>query len=449
MGAWRTRITRMTACLGALAMVGTLTVGTAHADGRGGDHHETGHHHGDDERTVPHLRDLQHIVVLMQENRSFDDYFGQLNAYGQRRTAAEPTTGNADPTNPNGPAITPFHMPLPCQVADTNHSWTGTHAEIDGGKMDGFTAQNVDPADATGSRSMGYYDQTDLPFYYALANTFGIGDRYFASVPGPTYPNRFYEMTGTSFGHIQNDAPPPAGFTQKTIFGLLSDAGISWKVYYAQFPVASFFADVRAHAQNVVPIAQYFADAKAGTLPQVAFVEPMYIGTMSQESDEHPPANIQVGQQFTAGIVNALMASPNWTSSAFILTYDEHGGFYDHVAPPAAPAPDNIPPMLKPGDTPVGFTQYGVRVPFVVVSPFSKPHFVSHDVSDHTSILRFIERRYHLAPLTRRDAQANTLLEYFDFAHPHFDKPPVLPAATIDQAKAARCAALHPGILGL
>lgn len=424
MGAWRTRITRMTACLGALAMVGTLTVGTAHADGRGGDHHETGHHHGDDERTVPHLRDLQHIVVLMQENRSFDDYFGQLNAYGQRRTAAEPTTGNADPTNPNGPAITPFHMPLPCQVADTNHSWTGTHAEIDGGKMDGFTAQNVDPADATGSRSMGYYDQTDLPFYYALANTFGIGDRYFASVPGPTYPNRFYEMTGTSFGHIQNDAPPPAGFTQKTIFGLLSDAGISWKVYYAQFPVASFFADVRAHAQNVVPIAQYFADAKAGTLPQVAFVEPMYIGTMSQESDEHPPANIQVGQQFTAGIVNALMASPNWTSSAFILTYDEHGGFYDHVTPPAAAAPDDsVSPtafdrqeaarssrnqyLLAP-DYQFRFDRLGLRVPAILVSPLVGRGTVDSTPYDHTSILATVRDVFGTRPLTKRDAASKS-----------------------------------------
>jgi phospholipase C len=437
---WRTRIT---ACLGALAMVGTLTVGTAHADG-----HARGHDR-EDARKVAHLRDLQHIVVLMQENRSFDDYFGQLNAFGQRGTAPEPTTGNPDPTNPGGPAIRPFHFPLPCQVADTNHSWSGTHAEIDGGKMDGFTAQNVDPADPNGRRAMGYYDQTDLPFYYSLANTFGIGDRYFASVPGPTFPNRFYEMTGTSFGHIRNDFPPASGYTQKTIFGLLQDAGISWKVYYAQFPTAAFFSDVKAHMDHVVPVAQYFADAKAGTLPQVAFVEPTYIGTIAQESDEHPPANIQVGQQFAAGIVNALMASPDWSSSAFLLTYDEHGGLYDHVAPPKAPAPDDIPPMLQPGDTPVGFTQYGVRVPFVVVSPFAKPHFVSHQVSDHTSILRFIERRFHLRPLTRRDARANTLLEYFDFAHPHFEKPPVLPAATIDQAKAAQCAAAHPGILGL
>jgi phospholipase C len=219
-------------------------------------------------------------------------------------------------------------------------------------------------------------------------------------------------------------------------------------VYDAQFPTASFFADVKAHMDQVQPLSQYFADAAAGTLPQVAFVEPTYIGTVTQESDEHPPANIQLGQQFTANIVDALMKSPNWSSSAFFLTYDEHGGYYDHVAPPPAPVPDGIPPMLGPADTPAAFDHYGVRVPFVVMSPFSKPHFVSHRVSDHTSILAFIERRFGLDPLTQRDAKANALLDYFDFAHPAFRKPPRLPAATIDPTKAAQCAAIQPGVLG-
>jgi phospholipase C len=143
------------------------------------------------------------------------------------------------------------------------------------------------------------------------------------------------------------------------------------------------------------------------------------------------------------------MASPNWSSSAFMLTYDEHGGFYDHVAPPRAPKPDNIAPILKPGDLNVPFDRYGVRVPFLLVSPFSKPNFVSHRVSDHTSILKLIELRFGLKPLTERDEHANGLLEYFDFAHPHFTTPPSLPAASIDPVKAARCAAAHPGTLGI
>jgi phospholipase C len=296
---------------------------------------------------------------------------------------------------------------------------------------------------------MGFYDSGDLPFYYRLANTFGVGDRYFASVPGPTYPNRFYEMAGTSFGHIENDFPPAGGWPQPTIFGRLQQAGISWKVYDAQAATASFFADVQAHMDQVQPISQYYADAAAGTLPQVTFIEPTYIGSVTEAGDEHPPANIQVGQQFTAKVVQALTSSPDWSSSAFILTYDEHGGYYDHVAPPKAPVPDGIPPMLGPSDVPAAFDHYGVRVPFVMASPFSKQHFVSHRVSDHTSILAFIERRFGLPPLTQRDAKANALLEYFDFAHPHFRKPPRLPSPTIDPAKAAQCAALHPGTLGV
>jgi phospholipase C len=444
---WRTRLT---ALVGTLVLTAVVTTGTAQADGHGHGHDGPGHEHGEDrDHRRGSLRDLQHIVVLMQENRSFDSYFGQLHDEGQRRSDREPTRGNPDPTNPNGPNIKPFHATDLCTVADLNHEWTGTHLEYDGGRMDGFTVQNVDPKDPTGSRTMGYFDQSDLPFYYSLANTFGVGDRNFASVLGPTYPNRFYEMTGTSFGHIRNDFPPAGGYTQPTIFGRLQAAGISWKVYYALVPTASFFADVQAHPDHLAPIAQYYADAKAGTLPQVAFVEPRYIGDVTQEADEHPPSNPQVGQQFTSTIVNALMASPNWSSSAFILTYDEHGGYYDHVAPPRAPKPDDIPPMLKPGDINVGFDRFGIRVPFVMVSPFSRPHFVSHDVQDHTSILKLIETRFGLQPLTQRDAHADNLLDYFDFDHPHFLKPPTLATATIDPVRAAKCAADHPGILGL
>lgn len=441
---WRTRVT---ALVGTLVLVAAVTTGTAQADGRGHGHDRE---HGDRQvgRRVG-VRAINHIVVLMQENRSFDSYFGQLHDQGQPRTGEEPRRGNPDPTNPNGPRIRPFHAAELCTVADLNHEWTGTHLEFDGGRMDGFTAQNVDPKDPTGSRTMGYFDRSDLPFYYSLASTFGLGDRNFASVLGPTFPNRFYEMTGTSFGHIRNDFPPAGGFTQPTIFGRLQAAGISWKVYDATFPTAAFFSDVQAHLDHVAPIAQYYADAKAGTLPQVAFVEPRYIGDITQENDEHPPSNPQVGQQFTSTIVNALMTSPNWTSSALILTYDEHGGYYDHVVPPRAPKPDAIAPILTPGDTPAAFDRYGIRVPFVMVSPYSRPHFVSHDVQDHTSILKFIETRFGLKPLTQRDARADNLLDYFDFAHPHFLTPPKLAAATIDPTKAAQCAAAHPGILGI
>jgi phospholipase C len=391
---------------------------------------------------VPGLTALQHIVVLMQENRSYDNYFGALNHEGQSASAPEPRTGSG------AVGIPPFHQSANCEVTDLNHEWTGTHAQINHGRMDGFPAQNRAPADPTGRRAMGYYDRSDLPFYYGLANTFGIGDRYFSSVPGPTFPNRFYELAGTSFGHTDNDFPPRGGYPQPTIFRRLEQAGISWTVYYAQVATASFFSDVLAHPDKLKPISQYFADAAAGTLPQVSFLEPTYVGTVDKESDEHPPANFQVGQQFSSGLLRALMASPNWSSSAFLLTWDEHGGYYDHVPPPRAPQPDAIAPILKAGGVNVPFDRYGVRVPLLVASPFSRPHFVSHRVSDHTSILALIEQRFGLAPLTRRDAQANRLLEYFDFAHPHFTRPPQLPDATVDAAKAAQCLSLHPKVLG-
>ena len=164
---------------------------------------------------------------------------------------------------------------------------------------------------------------------------------------------------------------------------------------------------------------------------------------MNAESDEHPPANVQVGEKFTHDVIQALVKSPNWSSSAMFLTYDEHGGYYDHVAPPAAPKPDNIAPMLKPGDTPGAFDRYGIRVPAIVISPYAKTHFVSHTVYDHTSILRFIETRFGLPALTKRDKAANPMLGMFDFTKVSNPKP-TLVDAPVDPAGVAECAALHP-----
>jgi phospholipase C len=384
---------------------------------------------------------INHVVVVMQENRSYDSYFARLHYQGQPASEVESLAGNPDPTG--GRTIHPFLKTTECEVADLNHSWNGTHQEWDGGKMDGFTAANVDPANPTGSRTMGYYDKGILPFYTGIANQFAVADRYFASTLTQTFPNRFYLLAGTSFGHIRNDAPPPGGFTQATVFRLLDAAHVSWKLYNSVFSVAQLFSDVQHDASHVVPISQYYTDAKNGTLPQVSFVESNPFGKVNVESDEHPPANVQVGQRFVHDVAQALVHSPNWSSAAMFLTYDEHGGFYDHVQPPAAPKPDNIAPMLKPGDTPAAFDRYGIRVPAIVLSPYVKAHFVSHTVYDHTSILRFIETRFGLPTLTNRDAHADPMLGMFDFttvSRPH----PILPAAPIDQNGVNACAALHP-----
>jgi phospholipase C len=318
--------------------------------------------------------------------------------------------------------------------------------------MDGFTAANEDPSDPTGSRTMGYYDRRDLPFYYGLYSTFATSDRYFSSVLGPTFPNRFYLLAGTSFGHLRNDLPAsPNDFSQKTIFNELDDAGVTWRVYAWQPPVAfsMIFSYVREHAAgHVFPISQYFTDAANGDLPDVSYIDPIFLGPPDVENDEHPPSNIQVGQLSVSEVVDALFHSPDWPSSALFLTYDEHGGFYDHVPPPAAVPPDGIPPSpLSATDVKDGFTafdHYGIRVPAVVVSPYSRRHFVSHVTDDHTSILRFIETRFGLPALTARDAQADAMLGFFDFSRRSFATPPTLPAASVDPGQLAACATAPP-----
>ena len=231
----------------------------------------------------------------MQENRSYDSYFAQLHFQGQPALVGRIAEAEPEPAR-SGPPIHPFLTTNPCTTADLNHWWNGTHNEIDGGRMDGFTAQNVDPTDPTGSRAMGYYDQRTLPFYYGIANEFSIADRYFASVPGPTFPNRFYLLTGTSFGHISND--PPRRYTQKTIFQSLDEAAtpVSWKIYLASVQVELLFKYVQDHAAgHVFPISQYFTDAANGTLPQVSFVEPDPFGTC-QHRDRRAPAGERAGR---------------------------------------------------------------------------------------------------------------------------------------------------------
>jgi phospholipase C len=156
---------------------------------------------------------------------------------------------------------------------------------------------------------------------------------------------------------------------------------------------------------------------------------------MAGNDDEHPPSNVQVGQKFVADALNPLLNSSSWATSAFVLTYDEHGGYYDHVPPPAAVPPDSIPPKLLPNDTPGAFDMYGPRVPVAIASAYSKPNHVSHVVNDHTSILKLIEYRFGLPSLTARDAAADPMLDYFDFSTASFATPPSLPAAVINPAK--------------
>jgi phospholipase C len=351
----------------------------------------------------------------MQENRSFDHYFSRL--------PRQRVKGASNPDPLGGPPIKPFHQTRFCEVADLGHGWNASHQEWNGGAMDGFPAANVDPGDPSGARAMGFYTKRDIPYYYKLYRKFAMSDRHFCSLLGPTWPNRHFLLAATAFGHKSNDFPTVGTeFSQRTIFEALDEAGVSWKVYAGDAAFGLVYAYVRNHPGKIFSIAQYHADAAAGTLPQVAYIDPPFVG--EGESDEHPPSNMQLGQRFVAEIVDSLFQSPLWGRSALFITYDEHGGYWDHVPPPLACVPDGIPPNLSPSDIQAAYDRYGVRVPFVVVSPFARKSYVSHTVTDQTSILRFIETRFDLPALTKRDANASPLLEMFNFTRPPFRRAP-------------------------
>ncbi len=256
---------------------------------------------------------------------------------------------------------------------------------------------------------------------------------------------------GESPGNFVPDASLPAP-ANGTIFDRLTAAGISWTDYNSSFPEGAtmelFPTDDTAFAEtNAKPIAQFFTDAQAGALPSFSLLDPNY-DTQSQEN----PQNIVVGEAFVSQVVQALGSSPLWGSTLLILTYDEHGGYYDHVPPPAALAPDAVPPMVQPGESTYdGFHRYGFRVPAVLVGPYVKRDYVSHVVYDHTSILAFLERKWNLPALTYRDANANDLTDFLDLnalaaGQPTFPELPAL-AAPGDTPAALACLSTGPGTI--
>jgi phospholipase C len=398
---------------------------------------------------------VNHIVWLVQENRSFDSYFGKLGLYRVSKGLPEEVNGIDNDSSvtlldQQGNPRHPFHYATEC-TENLSPAWNESHFDADGnppeqGKMDNFmkTTNSVpNQFDPSGSRAMGYYTQADLPYYYELATQFAVSDSMFSPVLSNTIPNRLYLFTGTSFGTIypgtNSSGQPeynPASFQQKTIFDVLNQNNISWAYYYQDNSIflASFSdwnnSGIQSH---VFPISAYFnilsqpnADK---SLPQVVFIER---GGTSAATDEHPDNNVQVGSAAAASMINALMNSSAWPDSVFILAFDEGGGLYDHVPPIPLPAPDSQPPdtqnvpfTVLPGD----FTNSGFRVPFVVVSPWVIPNYVSHVKTDTTSILKFIETRFNLPPLTQRDGSSavSDLSDFFDFSTPHLLTPPTLP----------------------
>jgi phospholipase C len=389
---------------------------------------------------------VDHILVLMMENRSFDHYFSKLPEQGQPDVAvADASYVNTDT---NGAAVSWFHTTDYC-VEDPHHGWDASHEQWSDGKNDGFVKNN----DPDGARAMGYLDQTDIPFYYDLAKDFAISDRYFCSILGPTWPNRMFLYSGSSHGLTKNTLPTNLADDSgevPNLFAALPKVGVEWKVYRTDLPPAAMFLDTWFESTSgcstpdaglpcrLAEIDELFADLASGELPPVVFIDPGFSDGWEQTS-EHPPGNPQLGQKLVWQVVDAFMKSPIWSRSVLFITYDEHGGFADHVPPPPACNPNTGEPEEGGGYT---FDRYGFRVPLFVVSPYAKKNYVSHVDRDHTSILRFIQSRFGIEAFSARDANADTMLDMFDFsAVPHAD-PPSYPEPAVDPAKLTECEAL-------
>jgi phospholipase C len=423
------------------------------------------------------LQSINHIIFTFQENRSFDHYFGNLKEY--RQNQGLDTDVDDRPHGATNPAydttqddVQSFHLITKC-VENPSPSWNESHVDFNRGnpvsgtfKGDGFVrtaahdAINTGMADITGQRVMGYYVDDDLPFYYFMATNFAMSDRWFAPMMSRTQPNRLYMVAATSDGHVY---PPAFGtkVNRKTIFELLQNAGISWRVYVPkgnptliEGSEMVMFPFSNQHSGNFVLASQFKDDVANGTLAQVSFID---AGSFSG-LDEHPAddptmpgGSIQQGSFYIQDeYITPFLNSPSWKDSVFILSWDEHGGFYDHVAPQPAVAPDNVAANdFMPGDIcsvvdgpTCGFKHTGYRVPMMVISPFSKKNYVSHAVADHTAILKFIETRFGLPNLTERDkAQIDMSTEFFDFVNAPWATPP---ASVPIQPKVGPCVLTLP-----
>jgi phospholipase C len=399
----------------------------------------------------PPQHPIRHIIFMLQENRTFDNYFGALGAYRASRIpgASASDVDGFDPgktlQTKTGKSVRPYHYQTVC-TEGINFAWNESHTDMDlqapdtfldtdfskaTFRMDKFAQTvNLTTKDPNGTRQMGYYNQADLPYYYELATQFATSDRFFSSIPSNTLPNRMYMFTGTSFGHIAAATPGSGGWAQKTIFRAMNEAGVSWRYYYQDSDIyltdfADYYqTDVKAKVYSINNWFSVLASPTADQdLPEVIFIE----RAGSTGLDEHPENNIQSGAASVQKIISALMNSSAWQSSVFILSYDEGGGLYDHVPPFQVPVPDHIAPILRSGDTKANFNLSGFRIPITVISPWVKPHLVSHKPRELTSILKLIETTFGVDSLTNRDAWADDMSEFFDFSQPAWQKPPALP----------------------
>jgi len=442
------------------------------------------------------LQNINHIIFMAQENRGFDHYFGAMRQYWAAKNIPDqdfdglpqfnpvagiaplrgpaPTNPGCDPSLPpphdctfdgDSPAVGSFHMISMCEE-NPSPSWNEDHVDwnltgpvASQATLNGFVwtaahdARTNQPpfSDVDGERAMSYYDATDLPYYYFMASSFATSDRWFSPTMTRTQPNRMFSLAATSAGHVY---PLKQGvLNTPTIFDRLEEAHISWKVYvtdleYATPPVQdsalNMFATAAKYPQNIVPVSQFLADVAAGTLPSVSYIDPGYDSGRDEHpglDDGEPSGSVQVGAQYVATLINAFMRSSSWQDSVFILTYDEFGGFYDHVPPQPAVSPDGIKPVdLLQGPPPNGpdicvlttgptcdFVYTGYRVPLIVISPFARKNYVSHTVADYTAWIKLVETRFNLPSLTKRDAAQIDMTEFLDFVNVPWRVPPTPP----------------------
>jgi phospholipase C len=416
------------------------------------------------------LPEIRHIVVLMMENHSYDNYLGTL-----KRGDGLPADGSGAPTatNPSsdGRAVVAHRLDsTKQQVGVPSQAWDPTHEQYGDGRNDGFirsAERQIGNEQGDPSVAMGYWTESDLPFYHSLASTFPLADRWFSSCLGPTFPNRRFLVAGTAHGLTSDNISSTFDYPANgTIFDHFAQHGISWANYhptshirpvlgrltsvhglrarrrvsrtvqrgttgspnaakgaksFLQFTADAYPLGMLAYLGHVRSIDRFLVDASNGTLPAVSIVDPDF-----HQSSEENPQDIQAGEAYAAQIIRAVMHGRDWLGTLLIWTYDEHGGYYDHVPPPEAPEPDDCPP--DDGGS-WRYDRYGFRVPAVIVSPYARPEYVSHQIHDHTSILKLIETKWNLRPLTHRDAHADDLLDSVDFkGSPLFARPPTLRA---------------------
>jgi phospholipase C len=367
-------------------------------------------------RNVP----IDHFVLLMMENRSFDHYFGWLHGYadGDQTQRYKNPEGELVSTRPASSLGTGGVQFKGCGHPDPGHGWNSGRAQL----LGGFLAQGS----GNDEFALSYYNRGELGFIHEAARNYTLYDRYFCSVLGPTWPNRFYKWSAQS-GGFKTNTIQPGGNTWETIFDRALAHGLTVRYYYSDLPFGALWGP--RSTPWLAPISRYYTDAAAGTLPNIAIVDPPFKdggGADGLSADEHPLGDVRLGQAFQADVVNAFAASTNYRRGALFVIYDEWGGFFDHVRPP------HVPDDRASTDLNEDFSQLGFRVPAVAVSPYSRnnqpkgsgrfggwwfhPRWqVDHGRYAHESILSFISYRFGLGYLNKRHKYANNIGRSFNF----------------------------------